>query len=156
MRHFIEERLAVAGLRLPAVAEPRGRYVSFRRSSQLIFVAGQGPAFPDSAPSFGKVGSDLSLEEGIDAAKRTAVSVLAVLKEACAGDLDRIAQCIQLLGYVNSAQGFAQQSAVIDGASEVFALAFGHAGLAARAALAAPELPRNIAVELVTIFEIRQ
>jgi enamine deaminase RidA (YjgF/YER057c/UK114 family) len=151
----IERRLADAGLVLPAAPAPRANYVPFRTSGKLVFLAGQGPAYADSAPSFGKVGGDLSAEEGADAAARTVLSVLAVLKSACEGDLSRVNQCVQLTAFVNSAPGFVEQPSVIDGATDVLALAFGDAGLPARAAVAAPELPFNFAVEIQAVFELR-
>jgi enamine deaminase RidA (YjgF/YER057c/UK114 family) len=152
----IERRLAEAGLLLPAAPPARANYVPFRISGNLVFLAGQGPAFAEKAPSFGKVGSDLSVEQGADAAARTVLSVLAVLKTACDGDLSKVKQCVQLTAYVNSAPGFVEQPAMIDGATNVLALAFGEAGLPARAAVAAPELPFNFAVEIQAVFELEQ
>lgn len=152
----IERRLAQAGLVLPAAPPPRANYVPFRISGQLVFLAGQGPAYAETAPSFGKVGSDLTPDQGADAAARTVLSVLAVLKTACKGDLAKVRQCVQLTAFVNSAPGFVEQPAVIDGASKVLALAFGDAGLPARAAVAAPELPFNFAVEIQAVFELEQ
>lgn len=151
----IERRLADTGLVLPTPPAARANYVPFRISGKLVFLAGQGPAYADSAPSFGKVGSDLDAEEGADAAARTVLNVLAVLKSACDGDLSRVKQCVQLTAFVNSAPGFTGQPAVIDGATDVLALAFGDAGLPARAAVAAPELPFNVAVEIQAVFELR-
>lgn len=151
----IERRLADAGFVLPTPPPPRANYVPFRISGKLVFLAGQGPAYADSAPSFGKVGGDLSAEEGADAAARTVLSVIAVLKSACDGDLSRVKQCVQLTAFVNSAPGFTEQPVVTDGATDVLALAFGDAGLPARAAVAAPELPFNFAVEIQAVFELR-
>jgi enamine deaminase RidA (YjgF/YER057c/UK114 family) len=151
----VDRRLADAGLTLPSPPPARANYVPYRTVGKLVYLAGQGPAFEDSAPSYGKVGQDLSVAEGADAAARTALSVLAVLKSACGGDLSRVKQCVQLLGFVNSAPGFTAQPTVIDGATNVLALAFGDGGLPARAAVAAPELPFNFAVEIVAVFELR-
>lgn len=150
----IERRLADAGLILPAPPPARANYVPYRIAGKLVFLAGQGPAHADTAPSFGKVGRDLSVEQGASAAARTALSVLAVLKSACDGDLAKVKQCVQLTGFVNSAPGFVEQPAVIDGATRVLALAFGDAGLPARAAVAAPELPFDFAVEIQAVFEL--
>lgn len=151
---IVDRRLAEAGLTLPPPPPARANYVPYRTVGSLVYLAGQGPAFVDSAPTFGKVGSDLTVEEGTDAAARTALSILAVLKTACEGDLSRVRQCVQLTGYVNSAPGFTAQPAVIDGATKVLELAFGDAGLPARAAVAAPELPFNFAVEIQAVFEL--
>jgi enamine deaminase RidA (YjgF/YER057c/UK114 family) len=151
----IDRRLAEAGLTLPPPPAARANYVPYRTVGKLVYLAGQGPAFADSAPSFGKVGKDLTVEEGTDASARTALSMLAVLKTACGGDLSRVKQCVQLTAFVNSAPGFTEQPAVIDGATKVLSLAFGDAGLPARAAVAAPELPFNFAVEIMAVFELR-
>lgn len=156
MSNDVENRLARAGLQLPAAPPARANYVPFRVSGNLVFLAGQGPAYADTAPSFGKIGSELTPEQGADAAARTALSVLAVLKTACDGDLSKVAQCVQLTAFVNSAPGFTGQAGVVDGATRVLALAFGDAGLPARAAVAAPELPFNVAVEIQAVFELQQ
>ncbi|HZD51785.1 MAG TPA: RidA family protein [Woeseiaceae bacterium] len=153
--HSIERRLAGAGLTLPEAPAARANYVPSRVAGKLVYLAGQGPAYAETAPSFGKVGGDLTLEQGVDAAARTALSVLAVLKSACDGDLSKVKQCVQLTAFVNSAPGFVEQPAVVDGATNVLALAFGDAGLPARAAVAAPELPFNFAVEIQAVFELR-
>jgi enamine deaminase RidA (YjgF/YER057c/UK114 family) len=151
----IERRLAEAGLFLPAAPPPRANYVPFRKSGKLVWLAGQGPAWAESAASFGKVGADLSVAEGADAAARTALSMLAVLKVACDGDLAQVLQCVQLTGFVNSAPGFTDQPTVIDGATNLLRLAFGEAGLPARAAVPAPDLPFNFAIEIQAVFELR-
>lgn len=156
MSNDVESRLARAGLQLPAAPPARANYVPFRVSGNLVFLAGQGPAYADTAPSFGKIGSELTPEQGADAAARTALSVLAVLKTACDGDLSKVAQCVQLTAFVNSAPGFTGQAGVADGATRVLTLAFGDAGLPARAAVAAPELPFNVAVEIQAVFELEQ
>lgn len=151
----LEKRLAQLGVELPPFPAARARYVPFRIAGGLVYISGQGPAFAESAPSYGKVGKDLTLEQGVDAARRTALNLIAVLKEACGGDLGRMKQAVKLTGWVNSAPGFTQQPAVVDGATELLFQVFGEAGLPSRVAVAAPELPFNIAVELDAIFELR-
>lgn len=143
------------GLVLPPFPAARARYVPYRIADSIVYLSGQGPAFADTAPSYGKVGQDLTLEQGVDAARRTALNLLAVLKEACDGDFDRVRQCVKLTGYVNSAPGFIRQPEVVDGATELLFSVFGESGLPARLAVAAPELPFNIAVELDAVFELR-
>ena len=150
----IERRLAEAGWKLPEPPAARANYVPFRIAGSLVFPAGQGPAFADRAPSFGKVGRDPPPEPGADAAARPPLRVPPVLKSACGGDLSRVKQCVQLTAFVNSAPGFTAQPTVIDGASRVLELAFGADGLPARAAVAAPELPFDFAVEIQAVFEI--
>lgn len=150
----LERVLWNLGLTLPSSPAVRARYVPFRIAGSLVYISGQGPAFAESAPSYGKVGKDLTVEEASDAARRTALNVLAVLKDACGGDFSKVKQCVKLTGYVNSAPGFIRQPEVIDGATHLLYAVFGEAGLPARVAVAAPELPFNIAVELETIFEL--
>jgi enamine deaminase RidA (YjgF/YER057c/UK114 family) len=150
----LERVLSDLGLVLPPPPAPRARYVAFRIAGSLVYISGQGPAYAESAPSYGKVGKDLTLEQAADAARRTALNVLAVLKDACGGDFSKVKQCVKLTGYVNSAPGFTRQPEVVDGATQLLFAVFGEAGLPARAAVAAPELPFNIAVELETIFEL--
>jgi enamine deaminase RidA (YjgF/YER057c/UK114 family) len=143
------------GLLLPPFPMPRARYVPFRVVGSVVYISGQGPAFPESAPSFGKVGGDLSLEQGVDAARRTALNLLAVLSQACDGDPARVKQAVKLTGYVNSAPGFVRQPEVIDGATDLLFAILGEAGLPTRVAVAAPELPFNVAVEIDALFELR-
>ena len=150
----LSRRLAQLGLTLPSFPPARARYAPFRTAGGLIYVAGQGPAYPESAPSFGKVGSDLTLQEGVDAARRTALNLLAVVNEACNGNLSNVKQWIKLTGYVNSAPGFIQQPAVMDGATDLRFMICGEAGLPARVAVATPELPFNVAVEIEAIVEL--
>jgi len=150
----VENKLRELRLTLPPCPAPKARYVPFRMSGSLVFISGQGPAEMESAPSRGKVGSDLTLEQAKDAARRTALNLLSVLKEACNGDLQRVKQCVRLTGYVNSAANFTRQPEVVDGATDLFYALFGEAGLPSRTAIAAPELPFNIAVELDAIFEV--
>jgi enamine deaminase RidA (YjgF/YER057c/UK114 family) len=151
----VEYRLAQLGLQLPPFPAARARYVPFRITHSIVYISGQGPAFADSAPSYGKVEADLTLEHAVDAARRTALNLLAVLKQACDGDFSKVKQCVKLTGYVNSAPGFVRQPEVVDGATELLFELFGEPGLPARLAVAAPELPFNIAVELDAIFELR-
>lgn len=150
-----EDKLTRLGLKLPPFPAARARYVPFRMVGSLVYISGQGPAFADSGPSYGKVELDLTLEQGADAARRTALNLLAVLKGACEGDLGRVLQCVKVTGYVNSAPGFVRQPEVVDGATELLLAVFGESGLPARVAVAAPELPFDIAVELDAIFELR-
>jgi enamine deaminase RidA (YjgF/YER057c/UK114 family) len=149
-----ERRLASLGVALPPIPSARARYVQYHTTGALVYISGQGPAFADSAPSYGKVGKELTVEEGADAARRAALNLLAVLKEACGGDLRRVKQCVRLNGYVNSAPGFVQQPTVIDGATDLLFLVFGDSGLPTRVAVAAPDLPFNVSIEIDAIFEL--
>lgn len=150
-----EQKLRALGLTLPAPAAPAAVYVPFRIVGNQVFIAGQTPPLDADIPTTGKVGADLTIEQGYAAARLVALKVLAQLKVACDGDLDRVVQAVQIRGFVNCTAEFDQQSSVINGASELFRDVFGDAGLAARAALGINALPRNAAVEIESIFEIR-
>ena len=153
--HRVEDRLRELGLTLPEPATPIAVYVPYRVSGRQVFVAGQIPPLDAGIPVTGKLGRDLTIEQGHAAARLAGLRVLAQLKAACGGDLDRVVQCVQLRGFVNSADDFDQQPAVVNGASELLRDVFGDAGLAARAALGTNALPRNAAVEIESVFEIR-
>lgn len=149
----IEDKLRAMGLELPEPSTPAAVYVPFRRSGKQVFIAGQIP--PDVANTRGKVGRDLTVEQGYAAARLVALRILAQLKAACDGDLGRVVQCVQLRGFVNSTDDFTGQSQVINGASELLRDLFGDAGLAARAALGTNALPLGVCCEIESIFEIR-
>ncbi len=151
----IAARLRELGIELPKPAAPAAVYVPFRRSGNQVFIAGQIPPLDATIPTTGKLGADLTVEQGYAAARLVGIRILAQLHAACGGDLDRVVQCLQLRGFVNSADDFTAQSSVINGASELLRDVFGEAGLAARAALGTNALPRNAAVEIESVFEVR-
>lgn len=150
-----EQRLRELGLELPDPAAPIAVYAPFRIHGNQVFIAGQVPPLDAGIPTTGKVGSDLTIEQGYAAARLVGLKVLAQLRVACGGNLDRVVQALQIRGFVNCTADFDQQPSVINGASELFRDVFGEAGLAARAALGTNALPRNVAVEIESIFEIR-
>ncbi|MGB5246506.1 MAG: RidA family protein [Woeseia sp.] len=152
----INARLDELGIVLPEPASPAAVYVPYRLSGRQVFIAGQIPPLDADIPVTGKLGRDLTVEEGYAAARLAGLRVLAQLRAACAGDLDRVAQCVQLRGFVNSADDFTAQSSVINGVSDLLREVFGDAGLAARAALGTNSLPRNVAVEIESVFELRR
>ena len=151
----IDDRLRELGLTLPPPAKPVAVYVPYRVSGSQVFIAGQIPPLDADVPVTGKLGRDLTVEQGYAAARLAGLRVLAQLKAACDGDLDRVVQCVQLRGFVNSADDFSDQPAVVNGASELLRDVFGEPGLAARAALGTNALPRDAAVEIESLFEIR-
>jgi len=129
----VEEKLKSLGLELPEPPKPVGAYIGAKEAGGFVFVAGQGPG-----PGFkmGKIGKDLTLEEGYEAAKRTALNCLAQLK-ALIGDLDRVEKIMQVIGFINSADGFRQQPAVLNGFTELLIKIFGdEVGRPTRAAIA--------------------
>lgn len=151
----VEAKLKTMGLELPEAAKPVAVYVPYRISGNQVFIAGQIPPADLDTPTFGKVGKELTTEDGYIAARHVGLRILAQLKAACDGDLDRVVQCLQIRGFVNCTHDFAGQSSVINGVSELFRDVFGDAGLAARAALGTNSLPINASVEVESLFEIR-
>ena len=148
-----EDRLKALGLELPALPHPAGSYTRAVRTGNLIFVAGQLPLKQGKIAFSGKVGKDLSVEEGYEAAKLCALNALSILK-AETGALDNIVQVVRLTGFVCSADGFIDQPQVVNGASEFFAEVLGERGIHARLAVGASELPLGSAVELEVIAEV--
>src|SRR5690554_5927652 len=150
----IETRLKELGIELPAPSAPAGTYVPYVVTGNLVFISGQGPVGPKGLEYQGKLGKDHDIEAGRAAARLTILNVLAQIKAACGGDLDRVKRCVKLLGFVNSTPDFDQQPAVINGASDLLVEIFGDAGRHARSAVAAPALPFQMTVEIEAIFEI--
>lgn len=149
-----EENLRKLNLELPAAPAPVGDYVAYTQSGNLIFVSGQVSFGKDGQLIKGKIGSDLTLEQGQAAAKACAINILSQIKAACNGDLNKVAKCIKLTGYVNSNDRFVDQPKVINGASEIIAKIFEDGGKHARAAISVNSLPLGAAVEVEAIFEV--
>ncbi len=150
----IESRLAELGIRLPEPPAPVASYVPYVVSGNLVFISGQVTMAADGLKYIGTVGKDLSLEDGKAAARLCAINVLAQLRMAAAGDLDRVKRCVRLGVFVNAAPGFAQHPEVANGASDLMLDVFGDAGRHSRAAVGAGSLPRNVAVEVEAVFEL--
>jgi enamine deaminase RidA (YjgF/YER057c/UK114 family) len=149
----IEKRLEELGVKLPEPAKPVAAYVPFRRVGNLIYISGQDCRVNGELKYKGKVGKDVTEEEAYEAAKITAINLLAILKSAV-GDLDRVKQIVNLHGYVNSADGFVRQPFVINGASEFLVEVFGEKGKHSRCALSCNELPFDTPVEIEMIVEV--
>jgi enamine deaminase RidA (YjgF/YER057c/UK114 family) len=149
----IAERLVALGIELPPVFPPAGNYVGCVVDGDLVHVGGHGPV-AGSETVIGKVGGDLTLEDGKRAARMTACSILATLN-AELGDLDRVERVIKVFGMVNVAPGFTQMPAVIDGCSDLLVDVFGDAGRHTRSAVGLAELPFGIAVEIELIARVR-
>lgn len=150
----IEARLSELGIVLPRAAAPIANYVPWVVTGNLVFISGQGPMGPAGIEYTGKLGRDLDAEQGKKAARLVALNVIAQLREAVGGNLDRVKRCVKLVGFVNSTPEFNQQPAVINGASDLMVEVFGDAGRHARSAVSAPSLPVDISVEVEAIFEI--
>ena len=148
-----EERLLSLGIRLPDLPDPKGSYLLFRRAGDLVFVSGQSAFTADGAPLFpGRVGAEVTLEQGRRAAFETGLRLLAILKEA-AGDLDRV-EIVKVTGYIASAADFFQQTAVLNALSDLFFDVLGERGRHARAAIATGTLAFNCPVEAELVARI--
>ena len=149
----IETRLSEMGFALPDAPAPAANYVPFVIAGDLVHVSGQ-IAQDEGGPILGRLGEDLSVEEGAAAARRCALSLLAQAKAAAGGDLSRIAGVVKLTGFVNSAPAFTDQPKVINGASDLIVQAMGDAGRHARSAVGVAALPLGVAVEIEAIFRL--
>jgi enamine deaminase RidA (YjgF/YER057c/UK114 family) len=148
-----EERLTQLGLTLPAVPAPAANYVNAVRTGNLMFLAGKGPIKPDGKFMTGKIGEDLSIEQGYEAARLTALAQLAVLKSEL-GDLSKVKRIVKVLGMVNCTPYFIDQPKVMNGYSDLMVEVFGEKGKHARSAVGMCSLPFNIAVEVEMIVEV--
>jgi enamine deaminase RidA (YjgF/YER057c/UK114 family) len=153
MSGTFEQKLAEMGITLPEAPAPAANYVPFVISGNLVHVSGQ-VASKDGALTVGKLGDTMSVEDGMKAAETCAIALLAQVKAACGGDLDRLKRVVKLTGFVNSTPDFGDQPKVINGASNLLAEALGDAGKHARSAVSAASLPFGVAVEIDGIFEI--
>jgi enamine deaminase RidA (YjgF/YER057c/UK114 family) len=154
MTKKIEARLVELGIELPAPGEPGGNYLSFVTTGNLIFMSGQVPIEDGVRKFIGKLGREISVAEGQKAAASCALHLLAKLKIACGGDLDRVVRCVKLVGFVNSTPEFCEHPKVINGASDFFINIFGKTGMPARSSVGMSSLPSGVAVELEAVFEI--
>ena len=150
----IESRLEHLGISLPAEPVPIANYVPGVRTGNLVYLSGLGPASrADGTTPSGKVGRDLTTEEGYEAARLTGINILARMKGEL-GDLDRVRRVVKLLGMVNSAPDFNQQPAVVNGCSDLLVEVFGERGRHARSAVGMASLPNDIPVEIEVIIEV--
>lgn len=150
---LIRERLVELGYELPEPPEPAGNYLPAVRSGNLLWLAGVGARRADGSRIAGKVGADLTIEEGYTAARWCALNLLARM-QAELGDLDRVGRILKAVGFVNSAPDFYGQAAVVDGASDLFVALFGDAGRHARSAPGMAALPGNSAVIVEAVVEV--
>jgi len=148
-----EAKLKAMNIELIAPTKPMANYVKAVRTGKLIFLAGHGPTRADGTNVTGKVGSDLTIEQGVEAARITTISLLSTLK-AELGELGKIKRIVKVNGWVNCGPEFTDQPKVINGCSDLLVAVFGEKGKHARAAMGAVALPSNIAVEIEMIVEI--
>ncbi|MEO0773497.1 MAG: RidA family protein [Pseudomonadota bacterium] len=149
-----ETKLADMGVTLPEAPMPAANYVPYVQVGNTLFVSGQIPKTGDDM-IIGKLGADMETAGGAEAAKVCAINLLAQVKAACGGDLDRLVRVVKLTGFVNSTADFGQQPQVINGASDFLGDALGDAGKHSRSAVSAASLPFGVAVEIEGIFEIK-
>ena len=150
----INDRIEELKIKLPQAKPPVGSYVATKITGNLLFISGQISIDENGKLIKGKVGKDLSVDDGYNAAKRCGLSIVSQAKEACDGDLSKIKSCIKLTGFVNSTEDFIEQPKVINGASDTIAKIFGDAGMHTRAAVSSNSLPLGVAVEVDAIFEL--
>jgi enamine deaminase RidA (YjgF/YER057c/UK114 family) len=151
----VEDRLKEMGLALPDAPAPAANYVPFVTVGELCFVSGQISVGADGEMIRGKLGAHLGLGEGVEAARRCALALLAQGRAACGGDLGRLVRVVKLTGFVNSSPDFTDQPKVINGASDLLVELLGEAGRHSRSAVSAGALPFDVAVEIEAIFQIR-
>jgi len=149
-----EAKINELDIQLPDPPKPAAAYIPYRRTGNLIYISGQDCRVEGELKYEGKVGAEVSEEEGYEAAKIACINALAILKDAV-GSLDNVVKIVNVHGYVNSADGFARQPYVINGASELLNEIFGENGRHSRCALSANELPFNTPIELEMIVEVR-
>ena len=149
-----EKKIQELKIKLPEAKPPVGSYVATKITGNLLFISGQISIADNGELIKGKIGKELSTEQGYDAAKRCGLSIVAQAKVACNGDLSKIKSCVKLTGFVNSTEDFTEQPKVINGASDLIAAIFGDAGMHTRAAVSTNSLPLGVSVEVDAIFEL--
>ncbi|MCA1909105.1 MAG: RidA family protein [Magnetospirillum sp.] len=154
MSSQIDQRLAQLGITLPVPAVAVANYVPYVVVGDLVFVSGQLPMENGKPVVLGHLGAEVTLEDGVRAARLCALNLLAQAKAACAGDLDRVKRLVRMTAFVASTPNFTDQPKVVNGASDLMVEVLGDAGRHARVAVGAPSLPLNVAVEIEAVFQI--
>ena len=151
---MISDNLKKLNIELPDPPDPVGEYVAFKKTDNLLFVSGQLPISRDGKMIRGKIGRDLTIDDGQKASKLCVINILAQVKKALDGDLNKVKNCIKITGFVNSSDDFIDQPKVINPASETLSAVFGNRGHHTRAAVSTNSLPLGAAVEIDAILEI--
>jgi enamine deaminase RidA (YjgF/YER057c/UK114 family) len=149
-----EENLKKLGIMLPKAPQPVGVYAAYKKINKLVFISGQISLRSNGDLIKGKIGLNLTLEQGAEAAQVCAINILSQVKLACEGNLNKVINCIKITGFVNSSDDFVDQPKVINGASELLVKVFEENGTHSRAAVSVNSLPLGAAVEIEAIFEI--
>jgi enamine deaminase RidA (YjgF/YER057c/UK114 family) len=149
-----EDKILELQINLPVAKDPVGSYLATKVIGKMLFISGQISISKDGELIKGKLGKELSTDEGYQAAKRCALSIVSQVKQSCGGDLSKVKSCIKLTGFVNSTENFTEQPKVINGASDLIVSIFGDAGMHTRAAVSTNSLPLGVSVEVDAIFEL--
>ena len=150
----IEANIKKLNIKLPNAADPVGSYLATKVVGKLLYISGQISMNDNGELIIGKIGKELNVEQGYEAAKRCGLSIISQAKKACQEDLSKIKSCVKLTGYVNSTEDFIEQPKVINGASDTISKIFGNIGMHSRAAVSSNSLPLGVAVEVDAIFEL--
>ena len=153
--NLIEKNINKLGITIPDAPAPVGAYVAFKIVNKLLFISGQISVDSNGRFIKGKVGKDIDLKKGQEAAKLCAINIIAQAKKACNEDLEKIANCIKITGFVNSSNDFIDQPKVLNSASELISAVFGESGKHTRAAISVNSLPLGVSVEIDAIFELK-
>ncbi len=151
----IEEKIKKLNVILPNAPDPVGSYVASKIVGKLLYISGQVSINEKGEFIKGKLGKEINVDEGYQAAKRCALNIISQAKKACDNDLEKIKSCVKLTGFVNSSDNFTEQPKVINGASDLISSIFGEIGKHTRAAISTNSLPLGVAVEVDAIFELR-
>ena len=151
---MISDNLKILNIELPNAPDPVGSYVAYKIIGNLLYISGQLPIGEDGKIVKGKIGKNLTLQDGQKASKLCVINILSQAKKAVDGDLNKIKNCIKITGFVNSTDDFTDQPKVINPASEILSAVFGNKGQHARAAISTNSLPLGAAVEIDAIFEV--
>ena len=150
----VEEKLKELNINIPNAPDPVGSYVAFKKINNLLYISGQLPLDVSGNIIKGKIGKNLKLEDGQKASKLCAINIIAQVKKALDGDLNKVKNCVKITGFVNSSDDFVDQPKVINPASDILSKLFGEKGKHTRAAVSTNSLPLGAAVEIDAIFEI--
>ena len=150
-----DEKIKELKINLPEAKAPVGNYVATKVSGKMLFVSGQISIDETGQLIKGKVGKDLDIDAGYNAAKRCALSIIAQVKKVCGNDLSKVKSCVKLTGFVNSTDEFIDQPKVLNGASDLIASVFGEVGMHTRAAVSTNSLPLGVSVEVDAVFELK-
>tara|TARA_Y100000816_G_scaffold140108_1_gene99253 strand:- start:281 stop:742 length:462 start_codon:yes stop_codon:yes gene_type:complete len=150
----IDKKIEELKIVLPEAKAPVGSYIASKIVGKLLFISGQISINENGELIKGKIGQELTTEDGYNAAKRCGLSIISQVRNACNGDLSKVKSCVKLTGFVNSTDNFIEQPKVINGASDIIASIFGDDGMHTRAAVSTNSLPLGVSVEVDAIFEL--